>query len=498
MIADLLREMKPIPVTLDLEKHILMLPSPNTTLLDQRSDALRFRELSAFDKDTWACTGSSIAVAVLEKVTYKRLLQTFLLHQFFKTSLQDTKPLVLAPKRANKNKDKGGDGSEDRSTIKVTIFYGARIYNHIVFIDSKTGGMSKRIGTVKLTLPITRESLEKAASDALLSSANRCDFSNDFHNIVAETIDQANSHACKPGKDKLLPICIPVQETYRVADDEHKPDHLNIVIYRKDQVESMGSYSAGSHGEDKDADKLSRAFDAFAAGLTMEYLTNKPPKYMHGLTPRSGLSRERSLEVFKELGRLAYDLNPLSSSSSKFPTATDIIARIKVTIDCEDRNQQLADQLPPDVLVNGFTRSASATHPQTAQPPQNKPSPPPPAAAKAPDDVLLPGQSYVTTRADDLSVSTDRHTIKWLDSIQQSLGGLQVQLAEDCGKGAYKEGDWFRLLAVYVVHASEPKANESFLVQDSGQNKQKIIKWKHFLKTSSNDVADLLLDSDDD
>ena len=381
--------------------------------------------------------------------------------------------------------------------IKVTFYYGAKLYNHYALMDSKSGGMSKRISSSMLPLPITRKSLEEAADCALLSSPNRCSFSNDYHLMCEETIDLTNSHACKPGKEKQLPICLPVQETYHVADNEHKPDHLNILIYRKDQQETKGSYGAGSHGEDTEEDKLNRAYDAFAAGLTMDYATNKPPKFMHGLTPRTGLSRDRSLEAFKEMARLAYDKNPLSTSS-KFPSTSEIITRIKSTMDSEDRNQQLADELPADVLVNGFTRSASSTHPQTAPPKEDQPYSPA-AAVKAPDDAILPGQSYVITRPDALSLSTNRHTVQWLDNIQQSLSGLEVQLAEDCGKGgAFKEGDWFRLLAVYVKHATEPRANETFLVLASDRNEQKIIKWKHFLKKSSHDVTSLLLDSDDD
>ena len=70
-IRGLLQEMKPIPVTLDLEKHIIMLPMPNTVFLDERSDALRYHKLQAFDEDTWTCDGASVAVAVFEKVLYK-------------------------------------------------------------------------------------------------------------------------------------------------------------------------------------------------------------------------------------------------------------------------------------------------------------------------------------------------------------------------------------------------------------------------------------------
>jgi hypothetical protein len=70
-VRGLLLDMKPIPVTLDFEKHIIMLPMPTAEYLDERSDALRYHKLQAIDEDTWTCDGASVAVAVFEKVLYK-------------------------------------------------------------------------------------------------------------------------------------------------------------------------------------------------------------------------------------------------------------------------------------------------------------------------------------------------------------------------------------------------------------------------------------------
>ena len=411
----------------------------------------------------------------------------------FYNDLQNIQPRVIAKKK-NKIVKALGDNDND-SMIKVAIFYGAKLYNHLVFMDSKSGGVSKKIWSGTLPLPVNRNSLVEAANNALLSSSNRCEFSDDYHFLFEETIDQANSHACKPSKEKLLPICVPVQETYLVANNEHKPDHLHILIYRKDQPAMKGSYGAGSHGEDCEEDKLQRAYDAFAAGLCMEYATNKIPKYMHGLTPKVGISRERQLEAFKEMGKLAYQKNPHSHASGKFPTSTEILLKIKATLDSEDRSQQLANELPADVLVNGLMRSSSVTHPQAALP--KDPPSPHAAAVKVTDDMVLPGLPYVTTRADAQAQSSNRHTVQWLNDIQQSLNGLEVQLAEDCGKGEFKEGDWFRLLAVYVKHDIEARANESFLVELIDRKEQKIIKWKHFLKQSPEEVSKLLVEDSD-
>ena len=184
----------------------------------------------------------------------------------------------------------------------VNFYYGALFYKKTYLADhDHKGGMSKHLAKVNMPLPLNRDSIVNEANKVLLASANRVQYSDEYHFLLHETLDTAISHPCKPGHEKYLPICLPVECAFLINEPMRKS--LNIVIVRKDLMETKGSYDGGSHGNDSDDAKVDRAIETFASGLTMAYMTKKPPTYMHGLSPVQGMSREKMLEVFKTLGK---------------------------------------------------------------------------------------------------------------------------------------------------------------------------------------------------
>lgn len=389
--------------------------------------------------------------------------------------------------------------------MNVTVFYGGKKYNKGVFIDPKAS--SAKLWTGDLQLPVDRDSLVATANSALLQSANRAQFSSDHHQLFMETLDLGVSGTGKPGKQKSLPKCIEVQESLLIVNDAFKPTHLNIVIVRKDLQETKGSFTAGSHGDLTADQKLKNAFGAFGGQLAMDIATDKKlGSFMAGLTPLSGkIPPEQRLESYTELARWAYERRPFADSE-KLPSAQEIIVRVKSIIEREARNQQLSDALISfDILVNGFTSANGLAS-----------SSPPPAAATGggggaatsnsasvpctTTDVIPTNSPYVSTRGPSAvgnqSSSTIRHSTQWLavNYGQLAGGGLEVQVAEDCGRGQkHKEGAWLPLLSVYDKHSTEPKADQTFLVQVG--DKESLIRWKHFIKQDSVDIVDLL-DSD--
>jgi len=163
---------------------------------------------------------------------------------------QEIEPRAVTKKDLQKS-FKGSNKDREEDGLKVKFWYGAKKWNKLSFFDSKSGGLSKKIRTATLTFPVTRTSLLDAANAALLHSANRQEFSEQDHQLFEESIDQAPSGPAKVGKEKNLPVCLEVQPSYRINNDEFKPKHLNYVIVRRDQEETKGSYGAGSHGDEE-------------------------------------------------------------------------------------------------------------------------------------------------------------------------------------------------------------------------------------------------------
>jgi hypothetical protein len=337
-----------------------------------------------------------------------------------------------------------------------------------------------------MTLPLSQDSLLLQANKSLINSAQSMELSSDIHVLAHETLDRASSYPCKKGQsEKLLPVCLPVGPSYIRREPMKKG--LNIIIFKKDMVEMQGSYAGGSHSEDDGEAKIAKGIERFASSLLMSYIINKPPAFMHGLTPQKPWQKQTLLPIFNSFGQWAYEKSPAVTIT----TATDIPNHIKNNIDHLQRDQELSMEITRGVLVDGYfapSTSAKASSSSSG------------AGALLPTDAAVESGFFITRRSNATTNQTDEQSLQELASACETEN-LDVQVVEPTGRGkCYQPGDWLPLVSVILTHLTKPELNNTFVIRDTAGAK-KPVRIKHFRKFKPDtgldtDTADENVDSD--
>jgi hypothetical protein len=335
-----------------------------------------------------------------------------------------------------------------------------------------------------MDLPLNRESLVAEADNALRNSAQSSRFSDEHHLLLHETLDRGNSYPCKPGQEKMLPICLDVDETY-IREKPTEKD-LSILIMRKDMGEMKGSYAGGTQADDDGTAKIAAGVKNFAAGVAMLYITKSshPPKFMEGLTPRKPWTKEHLLANLNDFGRWAYDRSPVV----KITNASDIAAHIRTNVEHLVRDQTLADTIvTKGILVDGY--QASAAFISTSGASQEAAS----AGATGPatDHNATAGDSeefYFKTRLSDNAASITDHSLSELQTVLRDgyPGSFEIQLAEDAGKNkCYKADEWVALQSITITHPTDATKNNTFQIMDAAGAKKRV-RIGHFRRVKDN------------
>ena len=338
-----------------------------------------------------------------------------------------------------------------------------------------------------LDLPLTRASLTIAADEALRNSAQSSQFSDDHHVLLHETLDRRNSYPCKAGQEKLLPVCLPVEDTFIRSVTMEKG--LNVLIVRRDMVEMKGSFSGGTNAEDNGAGKIDKGVQTFAAGLCMGYITHSsaPPKFMHGLPPLRPWTKEDLLGILNAFGRWAYNLNPVVTLTN----ATDIAAHIRNTVDHLARDQHLADTIPKGILVDGYqTVYASSSTSAASQVAGSSGA----IAGSVINKATAGGTeiTYFNTRlSGNAEARTTTLTLKDLVETAFDEGSLDIQLAEAAGKGrAHSAGDWLNVQSITINHPTDPLKNNTFSIVDAAGDTKRL-RIKHFSRVKEKEDSEV-------